>query len=285
MSEKETRDARQLAQQAAEHTQTTVVRVAAGLLALVFLVSVSLALSLPTGVPGGRVGIGVTVFLLFCASLLAGGSLGFLFGLPRSRFAEKVLDKDDGGESSGKLSTGSRYVANSNLVKVSDWLTTVVVGLTLVNLGQAVPTFRDFASALREPLGGAPWAGALGLSVVVLGVLAGMLLVYLWVSIRGRALLEQADLRLEEVPELTGKTVEDARETVSALSLKLHVEPKEAKGDWKVVNQRIDPGTCVNESTVIEVTAAPAGPAPTRSTSPDGGQVTATTAELVIYKS
>ncbi|MEV1121281.1 PASTA domain-containing protein [Actinosynnema sp. NPDC049800] len=281
MSSTRKSDVRTSAQEAADEVQRAVARVTAGLLALVFLVSVSLALSMSADVPGGRVGVGITVFVLFVASLLVGGVLGFLFGLPRSRFADKVLDKGDGDDTSKALSTGSRYVTNSNLIRVSDWLTTIVIGLGLVNLGDAVPAFRQFSAALREPLGGVPYAGALGTSVAVLGVLSGMLLVYLWVSVQGRALLEMSEVREETVPDLKGKSVNNARRILSALSLRLKVVPQEAKDDWKVIDQNFDPDLRVNESTEVEITAVP----PTPAQGPDGGHGTPAATEIVVVTS
>src|SRR5689334_22545629 len=72
-------------------------------------------------------GAGVTVFLLFVAAAAIGASLGFLFGLPRARVAD--LSSPDGVTAAPPTGVATFYLTNSNLIKVSDWLTTIVIGL------------------------------------------------------------------------------------------------------------------------------------------------------------
>lgn len=164
--------------------------------------------------PNG-VGVGIAVLLLAAASWMVGSILGFLFGMPRSRLTDQVTLLE------GKLAAGvpgrtpaARFLANANLIKVSDWLTTIVIGLGLVNLGKVVPAFRDLGGALREPLGGAPYAGAVGLSVLVAGSLAGFMLCYLWTSMRVRELLEESEHRSGDVHD----EVESARQEAQVLT-------------------------------------------------------------------
>lgn len=57
-------------------------------------------------------------FLLGGASFVFGGLVGFLFGIPRT-----VVDEAN--------STQRRYIPNTNLEKVSDWLTKVLIGAGL----------------------------------------------------------------------------------------------------------------------------------------------------------
>jgi hypothetical protein len=75
---------------------------------------------------------------------------------------------------------------------VSDWLTTIVIGLGLVNLGGLLPALRTLAAALKDPLGGTAVAGAIGISVMVIGI-AGFVLVYVFTTIRIRQLLEDSE--------------------------------------------------------------------------------------------
>ena len=138
--------------------------------ALLFAVAV---LSLILWRSSGQATAGLVTFLVFLAASAVGAFAGFLFGLPRSRFA----DRNAAGDGPNSTAPGaSAYLANSNLIKVSDWLTTIVVGLTLVNLGAIVPAMQSFATALREPLGGASYSGAVGLSVAVLGCISAAMM-------------------------------------------------------------------------------------------------------------
>ncbi|MFE2726061.1 hypothetical protein [Kitasatospora sp. NPDC059327] len=100
------------------------------------------------------------------ASAVLGGALGFLFGVPRVRGGP-------GGEPQGS------YVPNTNLEQVSDWLTKVLLGVGLTQLGSLGERLHQLGAALAPALGGeqgaAPFAAALVLYFLVLGFLAGWL--------------------------------------------------------------------------------------------------------------
>lgn len=101
------------------------------------------------------------------ASVVLGGGLGFLFGVPRVR----------GGAAAGEPQ-GS-YAPNTNLEQVSDWLTKVLLGVGLTQLGSLGERLHDLGAALAPALGGgrdvAPFAAALVLYFLVFGFLAGWL--------------------------------------------------------------------------------------------------------------
>jgi len=100
------------------------------------------------------------------AAMLAGGIIGLLFAVPR-RGNETVIQ-------------GSGYVANDNLVKVSDWLTGALTGIALA-------TGKDVAKALwRFSEAVMPQQPGFVLACLVAGFCAGFLLSYL----RLRASLE-----------------------------------------------------------------------------------------------
>src|SRR3954453_13267636 len=190
---------------------------------------VSALLTVSTGRNGGAadVGVGVAAFLLFVAAAAVGAALGFLFGLPRARFTDQLASHD--ASASENKAPGGHYLANSNLIKVSDWLTTIVIGLGLVNLGSAVPALRTLAGALEAPLGGAPYAGAVGVSALMAGCIGGFVLVYLYTSVRVRQLLEDSDRQTERVPYLTGLTLREAERAMSATGLRMAVDTHAAK--------------------------------------------------------
>jgi len=198
-------------------------------------------------------GAGLTAYLLFVAAAAVGAVLGFLFGLPRAR----VADLTSGGDTGTDPATGARastfYLTNSNLIKVSDWLTTIVIGLGLVNLGKVVPALRSLGHALHEPLGNAPYSGAVGISVLIVGVLTGFLLDYLWTSIRVRELLEEAERQNQQtVPELRNQTLGEAKETASRNNVTLLV-PEDAPDSSLVTRQAVPPGTTVPSGTAVAV--------------------------------
>jgi hypothetical protein len=240
---------------AGDKIQRGVLTVAIVLLFAMVVVAVLLGLFSHDG------GAGVTVFVLFAAAAAAGAGLGFLFGLPRARVSDLTADGSaDGPPVPAKAST--YYLTNSNLIKVSDWLTTIVIGLGLVNLGKLVPAVRSLSHALEAPLGSAPYSGAIGVAVLIVGLLSGFILDYLWTSIRVRELLEESERQSEEhVPELRNRTLAEAREEVADKQLTLVVPPGTPE-DSKVVEQTLPPGTAVPPGTGLTVTMLAPAPAP-----------------------
>jgi hypothetical protein len=87
------------------------------------------------------VGAFATAVIAGSCSFLGGGLVGFLFGIPRSA-------------SSGQATPTGEYQANSNLVEVSDWLTKIIVGVGLVQIGRVVPGLSKLAASMKAPLGG-----------------------------------------------------------------------------------------------------------------------------------
>ncbi|GIE98874.1 PASTA domain-containing protein [Paractinoplanes rishiriensis] len=238
---------RKVTRRAGDKIQRGVLAIAIVMLLAMIVVAIFL------GSATGAAGAGVTAFLLFVAATAVGAVLGFLFGLPRAR----VADLTGGGETGTDPATGHRastfYLTNSNLIKVSDWLTTIVIGLGLVNLGKVVPALRELAHALHRPLGDAAYSGAVGISVLIVGVLAGFVLTYLWTSIRVRELLEDAERQNQQtVPELRNQTLGQAKEAASRSNVTLLV-PEDAPDSSLVTRQAVAPGTAVPAGTAVAI--------------------------------
>lgn len=105
-----------------------------------------------------------TAVLVSMAALVSGLLVGFLFGIPRSQQRPRTDDADD-DESLG-------FLPNTNLEQVSDWLTKILLGATLTQLG----TIADGLGRLVDNVGDA-W-GATGDKATVADVFAGSLLLY-----------------------------------------------------------------------------------------------------------
>ena len=216
------------------------------------LIFVVIVLSMILGLTSHRATVGLVVFVIFLAAAAVGTFAGFIFGLPRGRFA----DRNEAGDAPNSAAPGaSAFLANSNLIKVSDWLTTIIVGLTLVNLGAILPAMQRFASALQEPLGGAAYSGAVGLSVTTLGFISAALMSYLWTTMRGRDLWEEteAKYRGRQAPDLKGLTVAEAKAVVAPLALFVDAESADANGDVK--RQTPEPGAATPDGRIRVFTA------------------------------
>lgn len=138
-------------------------------------------------------GIWLTAFTLYTAAAVSGAGLGFLFGLPRPQEAAESTT-----EAGVSATSKPYYISNSNLLKVSDWVTTIVVGLTLVNLRSIGPAITQMAEVLREPLGNAAHSGIVGVALLVVGLLVGFVSCYLWTTVHVRNLLIRAEEEREK---------------------------------------------------------------------------------------
>ena len=145
--------------------------------AVLLLLGLALALwglrsfpQLPYSTLGTTLGAGL---LMFFAAFLAGGTFGFIFGIPRT----STSDQADGRSGERK----PQQVVNTNLEQISDWLTKALVGAGLVELQSiGAQTFKlagVLASAFpaMEPGSG---RGA-ALCLIVLGSAGGFLYTYI----------------------------------------------------------------------------------------------------------
>lgn len=148
------------------------------------------------------IGIGVLIFL---AAFASGALLGFLFGVPRVLSSDRPppsapvkdppaapaptgLDVPPPRAETSTSVTQTRILqSNTNLERISDWLTTLLVGAGLVQLykiNDALVLFRDFLAqnARVFTVDGVPSAGSLpvvGPVILIFGAVCGFLYMYL----------------------------------------------------------------------------------------------------------
>ena len=153
-------------------------------------------------------------------ALLLGGLVGFLFGIPRTLGADSGGAEGVAASGAGAGSSKMRpqFGPNTNLEQISDWLTKVLVGATLVEMGNIGPALRGIGDFVKADLVGHVVDGTVRLgqfdgvvTLVVAAILyfssAGFLGAYLWTRLEFGGLLAQSDRetleRLDiEVPEL-----------------------------------------------------------------------------------
>ena len=134
------------------------------------LVGLVAVIALPTDHPGQWI-----VLLIVSLGLLAVGTVvGFLFGLPRSVEPDANPNTNAGAappattSSTSQPSTFVRFLqTNNNLQKVSDWLTTVITGLTLTLLLKIPGYVEGFGVFLKSALGGMHGGIAIGAGILL----------------------------------------------------------------------------------------------------------------------
>jgi len=149
-----------------------------GVLSLGMLASVLYSLQFSLTHALSVMAAGVAVGGAACA---IGGFVGFLFGVPRTLQSDRPANG------------GTSYLANTNLEQISDWLTKILVGVGLVQIGRAPDALADLATALGPVFGGISTSPAFGLSIVMYFAVAGLGIAYLWTSAVFRAILTESE--------------------------------------------------------------------------------------------
>ena len=117
--------------------------------------------------------IGLSLGILFASATL-GILAGFVFGVPRTSATSDV-----------DILATDRLVLNSNLVKVSDWLTTIIIGLGLVQFRELLDGLGWLGRQFEVIFGGhlqPTAAAAFGLSLTFTSLGLAFVAMYLWTS-------------------------------------------------------------------------------------------------------
>lgn len=134
---------------------------------------------------GYRIAGGLVAVLSCIGAFAAGGMLGLLFGSPSwgsagQATAGRATTDEASHRDSSAQKTGIR--PNTSLERIADWLTTMIVGLTLVHLPEIEARGTKMAVWLTGAITGEANTvnGTAGIVIVISYSFAGFLLVYLW---------------------------------------------------------------------------------------------------------
>lgn len=83
------------------------------------------------------------MLLWIMACIVVGAATGFLFGFPRSGKA-----KNDNDKAASESETNGTARPNTNLEEISDWLTKIIVGLSLVNIREISITISTISKKI-----------------------------------------------------------------------------------------------------------------------------------------
>jgi hypothetical protein len=150
--------------------------------------------------------------LISGAAGMLGALTGFLFGIPRTLQGGDAKTPADGAASGQNPPEAAAYVANTNLEQISDWLTKILVGVGLTQLGDAPTKLGAVATKLAPALGADASATALIGSGLVYFAVCGFLFAYLWTRLYLAAALRGADLDAigRKLDELGSQSARDA---------------------------------------------------------------------------
>ncbi len=187
---------------AGDRFERTLLRAAVALLGIGLLAAVLYAL--PHGAGQAATIIGAALATAGAAAAF-GGVLGFLFGIPKTLQSERL----DGQR--------VRYLANTNLEEISDWLTKIIVGVGLIQIATLPSALRRLGAWLGPLFGGEPHSPAFAIVYAAYCVVSAFLLLYLWTRSRLRGVLQAADADLTQ--KIKGVLTE--REDANAYALSL----------------------------------------------------------------
>jgi hypothetical protein len=114
-----------------------------------------------TQVPSAvRWSVFATALAIASAAFFTCWVVGFLFGIPQP-------------VQGSATSTGNLQHDNTNLYQVSDWLTKIIVGVGLVEIGRALPVLTKLAENMKAPLGGQASSAEYGIGLTITYALLG----------------------------------------------------------------------------------------------------------------
>ncbi len=173
-----------------------------GLLAiLAVLLLALLAFAIAPGTAGlAAIGTGLAVT---GGALAFGALLGLLFGIPRSAQSSDPA-------ATGAAAAGPRYRPNTNLEEISDWLTKIIVGVSLTQLGEIRTQLFAVVKAVAGGFGGSTAAQAFAAGLLATALIAGFLASYLITRLYLRRALDEAD------SEVVKRIVEQAASAATA---------------------------------------------------------------------
>lgn len=119
---------------------------------------------------------GLLIIVAF-ACILLGGLLGFLFAIPR-------LNKNYTPPEDHDRST--KYLPNTNLEDVSDWLTKIIIGVTLTQLGKIPGYLQNVVDYLIDNSGlmlQLDSAGPFLIALIIYSFIAGFIIGYFYTRI------------------------------------------------------------------------------------------------------
>lgn len=118
--------------------------------------------------------------LTAAASFAAGALLGFLFGIPRYLATQSATP--------ATASAPTNYSPNTNLEQISDWLTKILVGVGLVQIGQIGHSLSVLGSGVEKGLG--KDTQSIAITLIIAFTIAGFMTSYLFTRLRLQTVLE-----------------------------------------------------------------------------------------------
>lgn len=156
-----------------------------------------------------------TILSVLGAFYLGGCAIGFLFAIPKSVQRTQFSNVDS-------VQKGM-YNDNTNLEEISDWLTKIIVGVSLTQFNQ----LRIYLQSAAEGIGAAIKSGTINSSqdfyvfsycIIVFYAIAGMIIGYMWSRIDFPKILTQNQRDISEIERLQEAVKEQRQSLVKIIN-------------------------------------------------------------------
>ncbi|MEZ5427872.1 MAG: hypothetical protein R2747_16500 [Pyrinomonadaceae bacterium] len=177
----------------------------------------TLIFALQAAGPGQFFAVAGVGIMVAGSSLLIGGMLGFLFGIPRTLQQNEPVEIP-GNDQAENGEQPINYRANTNLEQISDWLTKILVGVGLTQITVIPEKLNQISAAVADGLGNAPGSRVFALASIVFFVICGFLFGYLWTRLFLPGAFRRADLSaLASQVDRTNKEVKQVNQKLAEL--------------------------------------------------------------------
>jgi hypothetical protein len=176
------------------------------------------------------------------ASLMTGGLLGFLFGVPHTR-DEGAGESTDASDEIRRETRGpsTTYRPNTSLEQIADWLTKILVGVGLVQI-QVIPgKLVSLANYVARGMGGAQASETFALALLVYFTVCGFVFGFLWARLYLPRWFRDADeiqILEEKVNQIERRQATAAR-ALTLMDQLLNRDPDDPPGDEAAVAEAI----------------------------------------------
>lgn len=175
------------------------------------------------------------------AAIMLGVVIGFLFGIPRSVQEGGTPGTAALGPDGTAGSPEAGYRANTNLEQISDWLTKILVGVGLTQIGTIGPKLGSLGAEVAPAFGGAPSSSTFAIALMMYFLLVGFLYGYVWARVVVAPAFHSADLEAlgrRVVREVKGVLDQQSQTDAQALAL-LSRQLTPGPGDVPVVEAEL----------------------------------------------
>ncbi len=184
------------------------------------------------------------------AAIMLGALVGFLFGIPRKLQRESPTPIVSGA-SPPQDPPRPLYEGNTNLEQISDWLTKLIVGVTLVEFKNIVDQLKMFGIGVADATGQSG-DNAFSIGIMIFFFVTGFLFGYLWTRLYlGRALSDAEVTQIAEKIDTLETRAQEVETRAQEVEVKMDKFAQQAQIDAEAMafaRRQVDRGSATTST-------------------------------------